>query len=61
MSIPRTSRERVAANTRVGVCNGARCRTENRLKDVALYRVGEEREPRWRCAHCFKVETGSNP
>jgi len=59
MSIPRTSKARVAEYQRVGICNGERCREEGKLKkDVPLWRIGEDR---WRCARCYKVETGHNP
>ena len=60
-TIPRTSRARVAQYTRVGICNGAKCREEEKFKDVALFRIGENHEPRWRCARCYKVETGHLP
>lgn len=58
MSIPRTSRQRVEQYQRVGICNGKKCREEEKLKDVPLWRIGEDR---WRCARCHKEETGHLP
>lgn len=60
-TIPRTSRARVEQYTRVGICNGKLCREEKRLKDVGLFRWGDNREPLWRCARCYKAETGHLP
>jgi hypothetical protein len=57
-AMPRLSKKRVEQYRRVGVCNGAKCREEDKLRDVPLWRIGDDR---WRCARCHKDETGSLP
>lgn len=44
--------------TRVGLCCGERCMKKRVRHEVALYLVSRSR---YRCAGCFKLETGHNP
>jgi hypothetical protein len=57
-AIPRTARARVEQYTRVGICNGKKCREQDKWKDVALWRIGDDR---WRCQRCYKEEVGHLP
>lgn len=50
--------KRAGEYTRIGICNGAKCREEEKLKDVPLWKLGDDR---WRCARCYKDETGYLP
>jgi len=41
---------------RTGLCQGKDCPVKN--EDVPIFRIGTDR---YRCAVCFKRETGANP